>query len=61
MKNEIKVLTATAERRPVIYESDDAFNVVGDDYYTRLAKQSLGLDEPEDYEPTERDYKYLDA
>jgi hypothetical protein len=21
----------------------------------------LGLDEPEDYEPTERDYKYLDA
>lgn len=21
----------------------------------------LGLDEPEDYEPTERDYKHLDA
>ena len=61
MKNELKVLTATAEPRPVIYEGDDAFNVCGDSYYTELAKQSLGLDEPEDYEPTERDYRYLDA
>jgi hypothetical protein len=29
-----------------------------------LAEQHLeilGLDEPEDFEPTERDYKYLDA
>lgn len=29
-----------------------------------LAEQHLeilGLDEPEDYEPTERDYRYLDA
>ena len=61
MKNEITVLTATAEPRPVIHEPDGSYNVCADSYYTELAKKSLGLDEPEDYEPAERDYKYLDA
>lgn len=43
-----------------LYDEEN-HNVVSDPYYTELAKQALGLDEPEDYEPRERDYRYLDA
>ncbi len=30
-------------------------------YLKERHAEVLGLDEPEDYEPTERDYRYLDA
>ena len=40
---------------------EENYSVVSDPYYTELAREALGLDEPEDFEPTERDYDYLDA
>jgi len=41
-------------------ESDD-INYGVSAYLRERHIEVLGLDEPEDYEPTERDYKYLDA
>jgi hypothetical protein len=40
---------------------EENYDVISDPYYTELARKALGLDEPEDYEPRERDYRYLDA
>ena len=41
-------------------DSDDIDYGVAEYLRERYA-EVLGLDEPEDYEPTERDYLYLDA
>ena len=54
MNNSAYDVTAT----PV--DSDD-LNYGVSAYLRERHIEVLGLDEPEDYEPTERDYKYLDA
>ena len=54
MKHATQGITAT----PVV---SDSIGYESLEYLRERHIEILGLDEPEDYEPTERDYKYLDA